>query len=129
MTNHLHLPEAFHALAAHLTTHLELEAPANITLRPRQLAVQLHSGELHGLVRWATSLDLDQATVMRGGPRDDDGAIRSGWANLHVHGHLPGAGVPVEVWCAVPQLEAGDLADGSTVTDLGALLQPLAAVA
>lgn len=125
----LHLAEAFHALAAHLTTHPDLQEPATVDIGAHRLAVQLHCGELFALVRWATTLDADQARVVRGGTPDDDGVIRTGWTHLHVHAQLPAAAVPVDVWCAVPQLDAGDLANGSTVTDLGALLQPLAAVA
>lgn len=125
----IHLAEALHALAAHLTNHPALAQPAAVIVGAHRIAVQLHGGELHDLVRWAATLNTDQADVARGGDRDDDGVIRTGWTHLHVHAQLPAAAVPVEVWCAVPQLDAGDLADGSTVTDLGALLQPLAAVA
>jgi len=125
----IHLPEALHALAAHLATHPALAQPATVGIGGLGLQVQLHCGELHDLVRWATSLGTDQARVTRGGDPDDDGVVRTGWTHLRVHAQLAAAAVPVEVWCAVPQLDAGDLANGSTVTDLGALLQPLAAVA
>lgn len=125
----IHLPEALHALAAHLTNHPALVQPATVSVGTHHLAVQLHGGELHDLVRWAATLGTDQARVARGGDPDDDGVVRTGWTHLRVHAQLAAAAVPVEVWCAVPQLDAGDLANGSTVTDLGALLQPLAAVA
>lgn len=121
-------PDALNALATHLTTRPHLHNPANIKPTSSRLDLQLHNDELHALVGWAASLGVDTATVHRFGQPDDDGVIRSGCTHLHVTGELPATAVPVEVWCAVEQLNAGDLANGSTVTNLGGLLAPLSVV-
>lgn len=131
------LPWALHALARLLTANPDLSRPFSIRgaasryPSPNCLSVQLYSGQLHDLARWAAALGVNTAQVSRYGDPDDDGKIRTGSVCLHVLGEAPTGRtshptVPVEVWCGVPQLDDGDLADGATLAHLDAMLAPLA---